>query len=314
MLRVEEGYTAHMLPAISFEDCLFADLGVDPGVSGRLMYEATDFLIRPRKFDPTAALILLQVGAIALFDFALGDPPNRTGPARACRGALQHYPADHRVAIYRTSQLAIFDPSIDWVSLEDLPGCAAVDRFHTLCASPVRAVDRSRHPDAPAGDGWRSYHPEVTRQATRTSRPASGARTSFRTSVAVQLRRSGCRRASISASGPGRCISRAGSTRAPRTRERASSRTSRRGPRGPTSRLAALPLQSGEDLPSARRSGQRGLYPPGHGSDQAHRRAARAVLALPGSRNARSASVQRSPSRRRAPSRVLRRCLPVTAP
>jgi hypothetical protein len=34
-----------MLPAISAEDCLFADLGVDPADHGCPSYEATDFLV-----------------------------------------------------------------------------------------------------------------------------------------------------------------------------------------------------------------------------------------------------------------------------
>lgn len=139
-----EGYAARMLPAVSFEDCLFADLGVDPGVSGRVMYEATDFLIRPRKFDPTAALILLQVGAIALFDFALGDQPNRTGLRVLAEKLSRHYPAGHRVAIYRTSQLAIFDPLVHWTSLDELPG-APLSVVSTLYVAPL-----SRRPIDPA--------------------------------------------------------------------------------------------------------------------------------------------------------------------
>jgi Tetrapyrrole (Corrin/Porphyrin) Methylases len=39
------GYRATMLPAISAEDCLFADLGVDPGKHGCQSFEATDFLV-----------------------------------------------------------------------------------------------------------------------------------------------------------------------------------------------------------------------------------------------------------------------------
>lgn len=138
----EEGFTARMLPAVSFEDCLFADLGVDPGVSGRLMYEATDFLIRPRKFDPTAALVLLQVGAIALFDFTLGDQPNRTGLRVLADVLAEHYPRGHRVALYRTSQLAIFDPLIHWASLEDLPD-APLSVTSTLWVPPLsrRPID-----------------------------------------------------------------------------------------------------------------------------------------------------------------------------
>jgi hypothetical protein len=34
-----------MLPAVSAEDCLFADLGVDPGAAGCQSHEAADFLI-----------------------------------------------------------------------------------------------------------------------------------------------------------------------------------------------------------------------------------------------------------------------------
>lgn len=42
-----EGFEARMLPGISAEDCLFADLGVDPFVAGCQSFEATDFLVRP---------------------------------------------------------------------------------------------------------------------------------------------------------------------------------------------------------------------------------------------------------------------------
>jgi len=116
----EEGFPARMLPAVSFEDCLFADLGLDPGVSGRVLYEATDFLIRPRTFDPTASLILLQVGVIGLVNFTLGDVPNLAGLRILMEVLLRHYPADHRVALYRNSQLPIAGPGIDWVPLSNL--------------------------------------------------------------------------------------------------------------------------------------------------------------------------------------------------
>jgi len=116
----EEGFPARMLPAVSFEDCLFADLGLDPGVAGRVMCEATDFLVRPRTFDTTASLILLQAGAIGLVDFTLGDAPNKAGLRILGEMLLQHYPAEHKVALYRSSQLPIVGPSIDWVPLSNL--------------------------------------------------------------------------------------------------------------------------------------------------------------------------------------------------
>src|SRR5262249_16481674 len=53
-----EGYLARMLPAISAEDCLFADLGLDPATTGCQSYQATDFLNSDRQIDPSSLLIL----------------------------------------------------------------------------------------------------------------------------------------------------------------------------------------------------------------------------------------------------------------
>jgi uncharacterized protein YabN with tetrapyrrole methylase and pyrophosphatase domain len=60
----EEGFNAHMLPGISAEDCLFSDLGVDPGSDGCQSYEATSFLLNRRRFDTSSHLMLWQIGAI----------------------------------------------------------------------------------------------------------------------------------------------------------------------------------------------------------------------------------------------------------
>ena len=62
-----EGFPACMLPGISAEDCLFAELGIDPSKNGCQSFEATDFLVYKRKFDNRSSLILWQIGAI-------GDP------------------------------------------------------------------------------------------------------------------------------------------------------------------------------------------------------------------------------------------------
>lgn len=72
----QEGYHAVMLPAVSAEDCLYADLGVDPSVPGMQIYEATDFLLRRRKIDTTANFILWQVGCIGDVGFKFGGYEN----------------------------------------------------------------------------------------------------------------------------------------------------------------------------------------------------------------------------------------------
>lgn len=59
-----EGICARMLPAVSTLDCLFADLGLDPGDTGLYCFEATHFLHRRPPVDLDATLVLLQPGMI----------------------------------------------------------------------------------------------------------------------------------------------------------------------------------------------------------------------------------------------------------
>lgn len=65
----KEGYDAEMLPGISAEDCLYADLGVDPSICGLQIFEATDLLLRQRRIDTAMNLILFQVGCIGDIGF-----------------------------------------------------------------------------------------------------------------------------------------------------------------------------------------------------------------------------------------------------
>lgn len=72
----KEGYDAVMLPAVSAEDCLYADLSVDPSIPGLQIFEATDFLVRRRKIDPTVNFVLWQVGCIGDLGFKFGGYEN----------------------------------------------------------------------------------------------------------------------------------------------------------------------------------------------------------------------------------------------
>jgi precorrin-4 methylase len=64
-----EGFEAVMLPGVSAEDCLFADLGIDPSTYGLVTYEATDLLVRKRQLVPSSSLVLWQVGVVGRVDF-----------------------------------------------------------------------------------------------------------------------------------------------------------------------------------------------------------------------------------------------------
>lgn len=114
-----EGYEARMLPGISAEDCLYADLGVDPGRTGCQSYEATDFLINARKIDPTAALVLWQIALAGERTLrVLDSDPERL---EVLAEVLMHtYPADHLVTVYEAATLPITQPKIQQVRLQDL--------------------------------------------------------------------------------------------------------------------------------------------------------------------------------------------------
>jgi len=59
-----EGHYAVMKPGISALDCLCADLAVDPAFPGMQTFEATEALIRNRRLDTSAHVVLWQVGLI----------------------------------------------------------------------------------------------------------------------------------------------------------------------------------------------------------------------------------------------------------
>ena len=133
-----EGYAAHMEPGISAEDCLYADLGIDPGKFGCQHYEASQLLFYKRRIDPTAYLVLWQVGLV-------GDQSlTRFSTGAAYRQVLvdvlaRAYPLDQEVIIYRAPTLPIQQASIGRVALGDLPQ-ADIGMADTLVVPPARAM------------------------------------------------------------------------------------------------------------------------------------------------------------------------------
>lgn len=132
-----EGFEAQMLPAISAEDCLISDLGVDPGATGMQTYEARDFFINARPIDPCAALVLWQIAVLG--DGAFVDFISRPGPLLALSRVLQEtYSADHEVIVYRAATLPTERARIERVTLSNLHS-ADVDQTSTLYVPPARA-------------------------------------------------------------------------------------------------------------------------------------------------------------------------------
>lgn len=130
-----QGLEAKILPGVSSEDCLFADLGVDPGESGCQSFEATDFLIYRRLYDPRCSLILWQAALIGV-QTTPDVPCNREGVEVLVDHLLECYPGDHTVTIYEASQITVCEPRVTKVELCCLPS-AGLTPLSTLYLPPV---------------------------------------------------------------------------------------------------------------------------------------------------------------------------------
>jgi tetrapyrrole (corrin/porphyrin) methylase-like protein len=125
-----EGYAATMLPAVSAEDCLFADIGIDPGRVGCQSFEANDFLIYDRVFDPRSVLVLWQIGVIGEVGYRK-KANHRKALAVLRSRLLQHYPKDHIVVLYEATEFPTCDPVIESHCLQDI---------EELNASPISTL------------------------------------------------------------------------------------------------------------------------------------------------------------------------------
>lgn len=130
-----EGYPAHMEPGISAEDCLYADLGIDPGTFGCQHYEASQLMYYHRRLDTSAWLVLWQAG------LAGDQSQTRFATGAAYRQVLvdvlaQDYPLEHEVIIYRAATLPIQSPRIERIALGKLP-LADIGMADTLAIPPA---------------------------------------------------------------------------------------------------------------------------------------------------------------------------------
>lgn len=98
-----QGIDAGMLPAISADACLFADLGVNPGDGGYACFEATDFLVSRRRFDSTSHLVLWQVGLLGVTGPATGRSAAQRHLQLLVRRLRRWYSAAHKVVLYAAS-------------------------------------------------------------------------------------------------------------------------------------------------------------------------------------------------------------------
>jgi precorrin-3B methylase len=131
-----EGYPAKMLPGISAEDCLYADLGVDPGQNGCQSFEATDFLVRKRKFDIHSSLILWQIAVVGEIGYKPIDGLwNSRGLQILIEVLCNHYDPTHEVVVYQAAQYPFTDHVAEHVHLAKVPK-AKITPLSTLYVPP----------------------------------------------------------------------------------------------------------------------------------------------------------------------------------
>lgn len=137
-----EGYPARMDPGVSAEDCLYADLGIDPGKYGCQHYEASQFMFNLRRIDTSAYLVLWQVGVA-------GDQSlSRFATGAAYRQVLievlaRDYDLHHEAILYKAPTLPIDQPWIERLELGALPG-ADFDLHATLVIPPATSLQPDR--------------------------------------------------------------------------------------------------------------------------------------------------------------------------
>jgi hypothetical protein len=155
------GIEARMEPGVSAEDCLYADLGIDPGRDGVQSWEATQFMVRDRAPDSSSLLLLWQIAVAGRLDCTGFDPcPRRL--ALLVEKLLRWYPPDAPAILYEAARLPIEAFRAERIRLDALPR-TMIREHTTLVLPPVRAagedVEMRRRLAALASESSRGRQP-----------------------------------------------------------------------------------------------------------------------------------------------------------
>jgi hypothetical protein len=136
ILAKQKGHHAEILPAISAEDCLFADLLINPGDAGCLSVEATALLKYEKQIDVSFHVIIWQVSVIdAMVQSHLHD--NSRGIKKLTNYLQKFYDSNQEIVLYEAAQYPGFNPGIQKVKLHQLP-FIKISKITTLYIAPVQ--------------------------------------------------------------------------------------------------------------------------------------------------------------------------------
>lgn len=107
-----------ILPGISIENCLYADLKIDPGQFGCFHIEATELLLYDKIIDPTTHLCIWQPGMIG--NRSVPELNQKSDHLELLRVKLEkYYPRDHISILYEASIYPGVEPKIHKFPLYD---------------------------------------------------------------------------------------------------------------------------------------------------------------------------------------------------
>lgn len=138
---LSEGYDAIMEPGISAEDCLIADLAIDPGKYGCQQYEASQFMFYKRLIDPSAYLILWQIGVVGDLNYGV-EVTGIQHRILLLSLLYEYYQKDHQVILYEAATSPLKKTRADHIHLEQLAHAELKD-YTTLVIPPSQLMQRN---------------------------------------------------------------------------------------------------------------------------------------------------------------------------
>jgi precorrin-3B methylase len=130
----------HVVPGISIFDAAFIDLGLDPGLTGLQIFEASTLLADKRTLQSDVPCLLLQVDSVesAFYTRRLSRPERFMGLQEHL---LRFYPAEHEVVTLFSPTFPILPPIINRFALRDLPEhCASTAQSGTMYIPPMLTI------------------------------------------------------------------------------------------------------------------------------------------------------------------------------
>jgi precorrin-6B methylase 1 len=140
-LALDLGHKAIMEPGISAEDCLIADLAIDPGKYGCQQYEASQFMFYKRIIDPSAYLILWQIGVAGDLNYGV-QVTGRQYRKLLLSLLYEYYQENHQVILYEAATSPLKKIRAERIFLSQLVNVELKD-YTTLVIPPAYSMQKN---------------------------------------------------------------------------------------------------------------------------------------------------------------------------